>query len=56
MYSLNAANFSLIYNLPVYFQSIAGDSPLISGIKVIPTILSTCMLILLAMTLYVFSE
>lgn len=39
--SLNAANFSLIYNLPIYFQSIAGDNPLISGVKVIPTILST---------------
>lgn len=27
--------------MPIYFQSIAGDSPLISGVKVIPTILST---------------
>lgn len=41
IWSLNAANFSLIYNLPIYFQSIAGDNPLISGVKVIPTILST---------------
>ncbi|KAJ0107033.1 hypothetical protein J7T55_006911 [Diaporthe amygdali] len=41
IFFLNAANFSLIYNLPIYFQAIAGDSPLISGVKVIPTILST---------------
>ncbi|KAG6353572.1 hypothetical protein INS49_005534 [Diaporthe citri] len=41
IFFLNAANFSLIYNLPIYFQSIAGDSPLISDVKVIPTILST---------------
>ncbi|KAL1865037.1 hypothetical protein Daus18300_007384 [Diaporthe australafricana] len=41
IFFLNAANFSLIYNLPIYFQAIAGDNPLISGVKVIPTILST---------------
>lgn len=39
--SFSTANFSFIHNTPIYFQSIAGDSPLISGVKVIPTILST---------------
>ncbi|CAI7625259.1 unnamed protein product [Penicillium viridicatum] len=42
IFFLNAANFSLIYNLPIYFQEINGDSPMASGIKNIPTILSTC--------------
>lgn len=51
MCSLNAANFSLIYNLPIYFQSIAGDSPLISGVKVIPTILSTSLSTVLSSSL-----
>ncbi|KAJ5406879.1 Major facilitator superfamily domain general substrate transporter [Penicillium sp. CMV-2018d] len=41
IFFLNAANFSLIYNLPIYFQAINGDSPMASGIKNIPTILST---------------
>ncbi|KAJ5797861.1 Major facilitator superfamily domain general substrate transporter [Penicillium pulvis] len=41
IFFLNAANFSLIYNLPIYFQAINGDSPMTSGIKSIPTILST---------------
>ncbi|KAJ5997669.1 Major facilitator superfamily domain general substrate transporter [Penicillium canescens] len=41
IFFLNAANFSLIYNLPIYFQAINGDSPMTSGIKNIPTILST---------------
>ncbi|RDW76741.1 MDR family MFS transporter [Aspergillus mulundensis] len=41
IFFLNAANFSLIYNLPIYFQAINGDSPMGSGVKNIPTILST---------------
>lgn len=49
--SLNAANFSLIYNLTIYFQSIAGDSPLISGVKVISTILSTSLSIVVSSSL-----
>ncbi|KGO78011.1 Major facilitator superfamily domain, general substrate transporter [Penicillium italicum] len=40
IFFLNAVNFSLIYNLPIYFQVINGDSPMTSGIKNIPTILS----------------
>lgn len=39
--SLNAANIALQYNLPIYFQAIQGDTPVQSGIKMIPSILST---------------
>ncbi|CAH0018993.1 unnamed protein product [Clonostachys rhizophaga] len=41
IFFLNAANIALQYNLPIYFQAIQGDSPVQSGIKMIPSILST---------------
>ncbi|KAI1746639.1 MFS gliotoxin efflux transporter glia [Xylaria castorea] len=41
IFFLSSANFSLIYNIPVYFQAVKGNSPLSSGILTIPTILST---------------
>ncbi|KAL4898859.1 hypothetical protein BDW74DRAFT_171928 [Aspergillus multicolor] len=50
IFFLNAANFSLIYNLPIYFQAINGDSPMGSGVKNIPTILSTSIATFLSST------
>uniref|UniRef100_A0A0B7KEH2 Major facilitator superfamily (MFS) profile domain-containing protein n=1 Tax=Bionectria ochroleuca TaxID=29856 RepID=A0A0B7KEH2_BIOOC len=41
IFFLNAANIALQYNLPIYFQAIQGDTPVQSGIKMIPSILST---------------
>ncbi|KAI0814137.1 MFS gliotoxin efflux transporter glia [Xylaria sp. FL0064] len=41
IFFLSSANFSLIYNIPIYFQAVKGTTPLGSGIMTIPTILST---------------
>ncbi|KAI0407963.1 MFS gliotoxin efflux transporter glia [Xylaria palmicola] len=41
LFFLSSANFSLVYNIPIYFQAVKGQSPLQSGILTIPTILST---------------
>ncbi|KAK7932074.1 hypothetical protein PG985_002786 [Apiospora marii] len=41
--SLNAGNIALQYQLPIYFQAIQGDSPVQSGIKMIPSILATAL-------------
>ncbi|KAI0437892.1 MFS gliotoxin efflux transporter glia [Xylaria telfairii] len=41
IFFLSSANFSLIYNIPIYFQAVKGKSPLMSGVLTIPTILST---------------
>ncbi|KAI0469856.1 MFS gliotoxin efflux transporter glia [Xylariaceae sp. FL0804] len=41
IFFLSSANFSLIYNIPLYFQSTKGETPLSSGLLIIPTILST---------------
>ncbi|KAI1765517.1 putative MFS transporter [Hypoxylon sp. FL1150] len=38
---LNAGNIALQYQLPIYFQAIQGDSAVDSGLKLIPSILST---------------
>ncbi|KAH8880877.1 putative MFS transporter [Thozetella sp. PMI_491] len=43
IFFLNAGNIALQYNLPIYFQAIQGDSPVQSGIKMIPSILSTAL-------------
>ncbi|KAK6067829.1 major facilitator superfamily transporter [Seiridium cupressi] len=43
IFFLNAANIALQYNLPTYFQAIQGDTPVKSGIKMIPSILSTAL-------------
>lgn len=32
----------MIYNLPLYFQSVKGSSPTLSGIQVLPLIVSAC--------------
>ncbi|KAF2686350.1 putative efflux pump antibiotic resistance protein [Lentithecium fluviatile CBS 122367] len=40
MFLLSCANFSMIYNLPIYFQSVKGASPTKSGILVLPLIVS----------------
>ncbi|KAF2685009.1 MFS general substrate transporter [Lentithecium fluviatile CBS 122367] len=40
---LNAGNIALQYLLPIYFQAIQGDSPVQSGIKMIPSILATAL-------------
>jgi len=44
-HSLYGAYFSIVYNIPVYFQSIKGLSPRDSGIRTIPIILSVCKLL-----------
>ncbi|KAI0967144.1 MFS gliotoxin efflux transporter glia [Xylaria arbuscula] len=41
IFFLSSANFSLIYNIPLYFQAVKGRTPLLSGVLTIPTILST---------------
>ncbi|KAI1158620.1 putative MFS transporter [Nemania serpens] len=41
IFFLNAGNIALQYQLPIYFQAIQGDSPVESGLKLIPSILST---------------
>jgi len=40
MFLLSCANFLIIYNLPLYFQSVKGSSPTLSGIQVLPLIVS----------------
>lgn len=39
---VSCANFLMIYNLPIYFQSVMGSSPTKSGIQVLPLIVSAC--------------
>ncbi|KAL2050628.1 hypothetical protein ABVK25_009136 [Lepraria finkii] len=41
IFFLNSANFSLVYNLPIYFQAIDNASPTSSGIRNLPLVLST---------------
>ncbi|KAM0820112.1 putative HC-toxin efflux carrier TOXA [Seiridium cardinale] len=41
--NLNAANIAQQYDLPTYFQAIQGDTPVESGIKMIPSILPTAL-------------
>ncbi|KAI1158382.1 major facilitator superfamily domain-containing protein [Nemania serpens] len=48
IFFLSSANFSLIYNIPIYFQAVKGSTPLISGVMTIPTILSTSIATFLA--------
>ncbi|KAI1380491.1 putative MFS transporter [Hypoxylon crocopeplum] len=43
VFFLNAPNIALQYNLPIYFQAIQGDTPVESGLKMIPSILSTAL-------------
>ncbi|KAF7547655.1 hypothetical protein G7Z17_g7589 [Cylindrodendrum hubeiense] len=43
IFFLNAGNIALQYNLPIYFQAIQGNTPVESGIKMIPSILSTAL-------------
>ncbi|KAK8097108.1 MFS gliotoxin efflux transporter glia [Apiospora kogelbergensis] len=43
IFFLNAGNIALQYQLPIYFQAIRGDSPVQSGIKMIPSILATAL-------------
>ncbi|CRG83495.1 Putative HC-toxin efflux carrier TOXA [Talaromyces islandicus] len=43
IFFLNAGNIALQYNLPIYFQSIQGNSAVESGIKMIPSILATAL-------------
>lgn len=39
--SLNSANFLLVYNLPIYFQAIDSASPISSGLRNLPLVLTT---------------
>ncbi|KAH6646240.1 putative MFS transporter [Truncatella angustata] len=41
IFFMMCGNLSLYYSLPIYFQAIAGDTPMASGLKFIPTILCT---------------
>ena len=36
------SGFARIYNLPIYFQAAQGQSPSESGIRTLPTVLTTC--------------
>ncbi|KAL8728917.1 MAG: hypothetical protein Q9166_005084 [cf. Caloplaca sp. 2 TL-2023] len=41
IFFLNSANFLLVYNLPIYFQAIDNASPISSGIRNLPLVLTT---------------
>ncbi|KAL8890820.1 MAG: hypothetical protein Q9215_002046 [Flavoplaca cf. flavocitrina] len=41
IFFLNSANFLLVYNLPIYFQAIDNASPIDSGIRNLPLVLTT---------------
>ncbi|KAF1949860.1 MFS general substrate transporter [Byssothecium circinans] len=46
MFLLGCANFLMIYNLPLYFQSVKGSSPTKSGILVLPLIVSASLFVI----------
>lgn len=41
-FCLNSAGMARIYNLPIYFQAVDGVSPVQSGIRNLPSVLSIC--------------
>ncbi|KAI4242031.1 MAG: hypothetical protein L6R40_004258 [Gallowayella cf. fulva] len=41
IFFLNSANFLLVYNLPIYFQAIDNASPISSGLRNLPLVLTT---------------
>ncbi|KAL8644788.1 MAG: hypothetical protein Q9226_007592 [Calogaya cf. arnoldii] len=41
IFFLNSANFLLVYNLPIYFQAIDNASPIDSGLRNLPLVLTT---------------
>jgi hypothetical protein len=36
------SGFARLYTLPIYFQAAQGQSPSQSGIRTLPTVLTTC--------------
>ncbi|KAF2015071.1 MFS general substrate transporter [Aaosphaeria arxii CBS 175.79] len=52
MFLLSCANFLMIYNLPLYFQSVKGSSPTRSGIQVLPLIVSASVFVVLSGILF----
>ncbi|KAF3767980.1 putative gliotoxin efflux pump [Cryphonectria parasitica EP155] len=52
MFLLSCANFSMIYNLPLYFQSVKGSSPTLSGIQVLPLIVSASVFVVISGILF----
>ncbi|PSR83630.1 major facilitator superfamily domain-containing protein [Coniella lustricola] len=52
MFLLSCANFSMIYNLPIYFQSVKGSSPTLSGIQVLPLIVSASIFVIMGGILF----
>ncbi|KAH6657926.1 MFS multidrug transporter-like protein [Truncatella angustata] len=51
-FMLSCANFLMIYNLPLYFQSVKGSSPTTSGIQVLPLIVSASIFVILSGVLF----
>ncbi|KAI0401756.1 putative gliotoxin efflux pump [Xylaria palmicola] len=47
VFLLSCANFLMIYNLPIYFQSVKGSGPTLSGIQILPLIVSASVLVVL---------
>ncbi|KAI1758250.1 putative gliotoxin efflux pump [Xylaria castorea] len=45
IFLLSCANFLMIYNLPLYFQSVKGSNPTLSGIQVLPLIVSASLFV-----------
>ncbi|RYP47059.1 hypothetical protein DL768_006854 [Monosporascus sp. mg162] len=52
MFLLSCANFLIIYNLPLYFQSVKGSNPTLSGIQVLPLIVSASVFVVIAGLLF----
>ncbi|KAI1660476.1 putative MFS transporter [Daldinia decipiens] len=52
MFLLSCANFMMIYNLPLYFQSVKGSSPTLSGIQVLPLIVSASVTVIISGILF----
>ncbi|KAK8092864.1 MFS general substrate transporter [Apiospora kogelbergensis] len=48
MFLVGCANFLMIYNLPIYFQSVKGSSPTLSGVEVLPLIVSASVFVVLS--------
>lgn len=52
MFLLSCANFLMIYNLPLYFQSVKSSSPTLSGIQVLPLIVSASVFVVVSGLLF----
>ncbi|KAI0423553.1 putative gliotoxin efflux pump [Xylaria sp. FL1042] len=52
MFLLASANFLVIFDLPLYFQSVKGSSPTLSGIEILPLIVSASLFVVLSGILF----